>query len=326
MIFIQHKFGGVLLPEKQELFEGTTKYIRQQMVEKIKVYKSKNNMKLYDFLFLENRNNPLSCDYDEPYYGRTKQTATQTMSRVLNNKYKITDEMSSVISDNMKIDKSEFIWGASMKGLTVFTRNNIHFTFCKMLEDCFISDKYNEVIMKIFIDYIPFSKIIVDRLLIYQNNSDYRRELLLNDDEFYRVFSEVCERLITKLNISLIKDEQVDFGMYYSQYFCYKINTLKNISKTIENFFVLCKDDLFVEQIASERDSQGLIVYNILEWQNEFIKPEYESFYNKSEIQKEYWELRKSLKYSNEKYINDLEIYQKKVDQLEKKSITLTII
>lgn len=43
-------------------------------------------------------------------------------------------------------------------------------------------------------------------------------------------------------------------------------------------------------------------------------------------MQKEYWEFKKSLKYSNEKYIYDLENYQKKVDQLEKMSITLTIV
>lgn len=67
MIFIQHKLGGVLLPEKQELFEGTAKYIKLQMVKKIRAYKSKNNIKLYDFLFLKNKNNSLIYDYDEPY-------------------------------------------------------------------------------------------------------------------------------------------------------------------------------------------------------------------------------------------------------------------
>ncbi|MGF2142714.1 hypothetical protein ACQUD9_08585 [Vagococcus fluvialis] len=306
------------MPEKQELFEGTAKYIKLQMVKKIRAYKSKNNIKLYDFLFLKNKNNSLIYDYDEPYYGRTKQTATQTMSRVLNKDYKITDEMSCVISDNMKIDSSEFIWEASVREVSVFRRNNIFFIFCKILEDAFISNKYNEIIKNMFIDYIPFSKIIVDRALIYQNYSEYRKELLLNDEEFKNVFSNASKRLFDKIDISLIKENEVGFVKFYSDFFCYKDNSLKNISGTIEVFFSLCEKELFGEQIASERDSQGLIVYNLLEWQNELIIPEYEIFYNKNEIKKEYLELQKSLKYSNEIYINSLEIYQKKVDQLEK--------
>ncbi|HEL1217519.1 TPA: hypothetical protein TVL46_001762, partial [Streptococcus equi subsp. zooepidemicus] len=105
---------------KNSIFKTTATSIIARVIREVEKFKDDNNMHLYQLLYSRDNQRIIrdSGRIGEPYYSFSKRTSTETMSRIINGKGKITDEVAILISENMDVPYSKLIWGAHELGMT----------------------------------------------------------------------------------------------------------------------------------------------------------------------------------------------------------------
>ena len=103
------------------IFETTKGKVLDNLIGKIQCYKKNNNLHLYELLYSKDNQRIIndSNRIGEPYYSFSKKTSTETMSRILNGKGKITDEVARLIAENMGTSYSTLIWRVNEEGMTL---------------------------------------------------------------------------------------------------------------------------------------------------------------------------------------------------------------
>lgn len=145
-------------------FKKTSHHVISRIITKIKLYKDTNHLHYYDLLY--SKDNKRIIDDSErigdPYYSFSKKTSTETMSRIINNKGKITDEVARLIAENMGISYSELVWGiGDQQGLSIENMMFYSLFWREVFYDALLSSKHRYKVIELFKDYIPFSKFIV---------------------------------------------------------------------------------------------------------------------------------------------------------------------
>jgi hypothetical protein len=172
-----------------------TKYcIIVRITHKIRTFKEKNGIYLYEFLYSKDNQRIIDENQtiDEPYYGFSKKTSTEIMSRIVNYKGKITDEIAKLISENMGISYSELVWGANRKGMKYFDTVFYNEFWVNVFIDALLSPEYKCKIISIFKDYIPFSKFIIKNNVLYITDKKILEELF-STDEFEKIISDTTK-------------------------------------------------------------------------------------------------------------------------------------
>lgn len=326
----------------KNIFKSSGDYVEYLLNLKIKNYIKNNNLKQYEILYSKKNEVTISSNSQnpnfagkEPYYGFSRQISTQTMSRLLNRKIKYTDEIVETIAENMNSTYSNLIWNVvgDAEGIDYFSYQIFlpQFLF-KVFCDAFISEKYNSDIVKLLIDYVPFSEYIVKkrlRLLAFSNTTS--RKEFIEDSEFQNIIFAAVQRLILKLEIESQRVYSMSFSKYYSFYFGTKQDTLRNLSKTIDHFFELIKEDFFDLLTPNDGRSYGWIAYNLLE--DEVHKNLFEYQINrgsdlltdKIDDNDVYFKNKKEITIDTLNYVERLAKFQKVFDELESKKVEVYI-
>lgn len=316
---------------KDNIFKTTATSVIMRIVREIEKFKEDNNMYLYQLLYSRDNQRIIkdSGRIGEPYYSFSKRTSTETMSRIINGKGKITDEVATLISENMGIPYSKLVWGVHERGMTPLDFLFYNIFWVNVFNDAIHSPKYKYKVIKLFKDYIPFSKFIVKNKIRFITNQSQLDELF-ETEEFDQIISDATKRFLLLADISM-KSENLSVWKLYMQYFLSKENSLKNLSKTIEEFFDYCYKEYFQFVVDAYGNSYGLVAYQLLDDCVEMTLTEYEMehFNNWNEVDllkeriaenDEEWILKKELVIATYNFVDTLANYQKKIEEVTLKN------
>ena len=316
---------------KNSIFKTTATSIIARVIREVEKFKDDNNMHLYQLLYSRDYQRIIrdSGRIGEPYYSFSKRTSTETMSRIINGKGKITDEVAILISENMDVPYSKLIWGAHELGMTQLDFLFYNIFWINVFTDAIHSSKYKYKVIELFKDYIPFSKFIVKNKIRFITNQSQLDELF-GTEEFNQIISDATKRFLILADISL-RHEKLSVWKLYMQYFLSKENSLKNLSKTIEEFFDYCYEEYFQFVVDDYGNSYGLVAYQLLDDCVEMTLTEYEMehFNNWNEINllkeriaknDEEWVLKKELVIATYNFVDTLANYQRKIEDITLKS------
>ncbi|GAB2021110.1 hypothetical protein RyT2_01830 [Pseudolactococcus yaeyamensis] len=316
----------------KDIFRNTADSIVTKLISDIKSYKKVNNLHLYELLYSKDNQRIIndSNGIGEPYYSFSKRTSTETMSRIINSKGKITDEVAKLIAENMGIPYSTLVWGVHEKGMNQhYFRSHYNFFWDDVFYDALLSSKYKFKVIELFKDYIPFSKFIVkNEVRLIDDKSEL--EKLFNTDEFRQIIVDATRRFLLLADASM-RLENISVWQLYTQYFISRDNTLKNLSKTIDSFFSFCYEEYFQFVIDAQGSNYGLEAYNLLEECVEMTLVEYEMenpnnwngvnlLEERSDEMKEEWILKKELVIDTYNFVDRLANYQKRIEEITLKS------
>ena len=307
---------------KNSIFRTTASSIIARVIREVEKFKDDNSMHLYQLLYSRANQRIIrdSGRIGEPYYSFSKRTSTETMSRIINGKGKITDEVAILISENMGVPCSKLIWGVHELGMTQLDFLFYNLFWINVFTDAIHSSKYKYKIIELFKDYIPFSKFIVKNKIRFITNQSQLDELF-GTEEFNQIILA---------DISL-RHQKLSVWKLYMQYFLSKENSLKNLSKTIEEFFDYCHEEYFQFVVDDYGNSYGLVAYQLLDDCVEMTLTEYEMehFNNWNEISllkeriaenDEEWVLKKELVIATYNFVDTLASYQRKIEDITLKS------
>ncbi len=297
---------------------------------KIENYKNQNEIPLYQLLYSKDNQRIIddTDDIGEPYYSFSKKTSTETMSRILRRRGKITDKVAQLIAENMGTTYAQLIWGAHKKGMTFLDSIAYESFWFSVFHDALLSSKYRHKVIELFNDYIPFAKFIV-RNEIGVIEDEGRLEELLNSMEFDQIISDATRRFLILADISM-RFENITVQELYITYFLEKENSLKNLSKTIEEFFDYCYEEYFQYVIHAYGDDYGLAAYQLLENCAEMTLVEYQMEKRDYDInlleerideQDEEWILKKELIIATYNFVDTLANYQKRIEDIKFKNV-----
>lgn len=309
-------------------FKKTSHHVISRIITKIKLYKDTNHLHYYDLLYSKDNKRIIddSERIGEPYYSFSKKTSTETMSRIINNKGKITDEVARLIAENMGISYPELVWGiGDQQGLSIENMMFYSLFWREVFYDALLSSKHRYKVIELFKDYIPFSKFIVKNKVRFIFNRKHLEEIF-DTEEFDQIISDATRRFLKLAEISL-KHENLSVLDIYRRYFLSKNNPLKKLSKTIEQFFEFCYEEYFQFVVDSYGDNYGLEAYQLLDDCVSMTLTEYEMrhFNNFEEVNllteridkdDEEWILKKELVLATYNFVDTLANYQKKIEAI----------
>lgn len=305
------------------IFETTKGKVLDNLIGKIQCYKKNNNLHLYELLYSKDNQRIIndSNRIGEPYYSFSKKTSTETMSRILNGKGKITDEVARLIAENMGTSYSTLIWRVNEEGMTLLDLVFYNTFWVSVFYDALLSPKYKHKIIELFRDYIPFSKFIIKNGIKYIDEKS-ELEKLFGTEEFNEIIADATRRFLVLADISM-KGENTSVWKLYMKHFLYKENTLKNLSKTIEEFFDFCYETCFQFVVHAYGDSYGIESYQLLDKCVKMTLTEYEmSHFGANLLEErvddndEEWVLKKELVIATYNFVDTLANYQKKIETI----------
>lgn len=301
-----------------------TKYcIIVRITHKIRTFKERNGIYLYEFLYSKDNQRIIDENQtiDEPYYGFSKKTSTEIMSRIVNYKGKITDEIAKLISENMGISYSELVWGANRKGMKYFDTVFYNEFWVNVFTDALLSPEYKCKIISIFKDYIPFSKFIIKNNVLYITDKKILEELF-STDEFEKIISDTTNRFLILADMSA-RSKNTNIWEQYIKYFLFEDNTLKNLSKTIQKFFDYCFENYFQFILDEYGNQYGLEAYRLLDDCVAMTLAEYNMLHYPVKLlearinqEDQEWTLKKELVIATLNYVDMLASYQKKIEDI----------
>ncbi|KAF1242509.1 hypothetical protein B8V60_06965 [Streptococcus agalactiae] len=284
--------------DKTEIpFESSANFLYDSLIIKILSWLHSNNTFQYQLLYrkdYENSNN----ESDEPYFYHSKQLAKETMSRILNHKKKLNNNIYKTICQNMEVNPVAFLFSFEHLSnydneVMYFFNNDFKFLFNKILEDAFISETYFKFIIELFKDNVRFSKYLIDSEpelsedYIFQQYSDLEKSYkndqskrieFLNDPEFAEIFWETSVSLLNKLESSTFDETEYtkNLATRVFDFFESKDKLLLKFPKIIEDLFIFLKNNYFTNLIPNkDHTSLGLLGYNLLKFQ---VKKEQEQY------------------------------------------------
>ncbi|WP_438836725.1 hypothetical protein [Streptococcus pluranimalium] len=312
-----------------KIFKKTSNWIINRVILNIEKYHKQNDLPLYALLYSKENQQIIDDNGDtgEPYYSFSKKTSTETMSRILKRKGKITDKVAQLIAENMGTTYPKLIWGVHEKGLTLLDLLSYEIFWISVFQDALLSPKYRYKVIKLFNDYIPFARFIA-RNKIGVIDDEERLEELLNSTEFGQIMSEATRRFLILADISM-RYEDITVPKLYITYFLEKENSLKNLSKTIEQFFDYCYEEYFQYVIDAYGDDYGLAAYQLLEKCTEMTLVEYKMnqidydvnlLEERVDKKDEEWILKKELVIATYNFVDTLASYQKQIEEVKFKN------
>ncbi|GAB6683392.1 hypothetical protein [Streptococcus uberis] len=279
-------------------FKNSSKFLKDKLISDILNFKNENNLFAYELLYEKERK---KNDMTEPYYGNSKSTATQVISKLKNNQ-PVSDSVLEIISSNVGRNFFELFLGIKKIGNPehYIAEKKFLFFFTKVLEDAFLSDDYFEIIINVFKDYVPFTKKLSMSInptiknrdintfdenanslnnysisgkknnLIIRNNTIVKdanfRKILLNDSEFTEIFWEASIRLVDKINLFYnFKDSGKTFELETINYFKDQNRILMNLQVIVENYFISFKNIFLKSKGNYLTDlSFGSVLYDLM--------------------------------------------------------------
>ena len=250
-----------------------------------------------------------------------KKTSTEIMSRIVNYKGKITDEIAKLISENMGISYSELVWGANRKGMEYFDTLFYNEFWINVFTDALLSPEYKCKIISIFKDFIPFSKFIIKNNVLYITDKKILEELF-STEEFEKIISDTTNRFLILADMST-QSENTNIWEQYMKYFLFEDNTLKNLSKTIQKFFDYCFENYFQFVLDEYGNQYGLEAYRLLDDCVAMTLAEYNMLHYPAKLlearinqEDQEWTLKKELVIATLNYVDMLASYQKKIEDI----------
>lgn len=260
----------------QKIFFNSSEFLVAKLQSEILNYKITNNLYSYQLLRKHDQN---SDKKNEPYYGGSKYTASQVISKLKKNKNSLTDKQLRIISENMNLKRCELLLGLKEVPKlqnTIYTSTpKFQNFFCNLMKDAFISDTYYLDVIGILKDYVPFSKKIF--LIEMPNNiritsfaskkrihNKVFRKLLITKNEFLTLFHQTTIRLIDKINIeyfykkNIVSNFETDTFVFFDKH----NKILYDSSKVIEQYFLYCKENYFS---YNSKNSYGTLLYDLLQ-------------------------------------------------------------
>ncbi|UVF02714.1 hypothetical protein [Streptococcus equinus] len=312
----------------ENIFKNTADMLEKYSIQTIKDYKELSNLSLHELLY-----NPVYEDlarFDksiQPYYGRSKDTAKQALSRVLNGKAKLTDEMVSILSKNMSMTINDLAWGLSETlrerqvnyaqhlFLDYVENSRMESLFFSIFQDAFLSEKYGELVTEMLEGYVPFA--IRSSYTRYVNGDGFDKRRAFSNPSFRREFWRACEWLYSKLNF--IYREKTETSWMSTRYrsFIKKNNSVKNRARIIEKFFNFIAED---EKMYPSEFNYGKQVKALIDDKVVTAILEYNGFYHgmllfEKNVNK-YWKIKNQELKDTLKYIRTLEKRQKEMSKI----------
>lgn len=317
---------------ENKIFKRSSADILNRILSNIEQNKKERKFRLYDFLYseqnesiLDNNKKNIKFEGKEPYYGFSKQTATQTMSRITSRKGKLTDEIVSLIAKNTDSSYSEIVWGITEGKMKQIDYLFFNYLIIDMFYDAFLSEKYSNKVLSILKDYIPFTKYIYENNILYEPDKE-KLQNKLETEEFQNIFSDAVKRFLI-LAEENFRIDGTFFLEYYIDYFKSKDNSLRNLSKTIEEFFDKCYQEYFEFVMSEYGDRYGLSAYELLqkcvgltmtefEMKNRSFNEDTDLLSKRIDAKDEEWFLKKDLVIATLNYVDTLANYQSKIEEV----------
>lgn len=285
------------MENNDKFFEASANYLYSQLIIKISKYIDSRKIFQYQLLYRDDYDNS-NIENDEPFYYHNKQRAKETMSRILNLKIKLNDNIYKTICKNINENPVAFLFSLTSlynnenEVMYIFT-NDFKLLFNKILEDAFISETYFKIIINLFKDNFKFSKYILEsepnlnedfffnQNYLKQNSymdDKTKRIELLNEAEFAEIFWETSMIFLNKIDsLTYNKYSYTDnLATTLFKFFESKNKLLLKLPNILEDLFIFLNRNYF-SYLTPNKDntSLGLLGYNLLKHQ---VKNEQENF------------------------------------------------
>lgn len=274
----------MVIKEKNEIFYNTNRdlqiWITDDILRKIEKEKLFVN-KRYELLRskrLSNISTSLNASEEdigiESYYSRDKRKASSVISQLLSNKRKYTDEIVSLICENLDIETTMLVFGVSSTDFYM-TRLTIHLT--SILESAFLSDRYFQDIFSILVNVSSLAEEFV-YYGISSNMSYEEVERILENADVRLLTSQIANRIVPKL--TKIKVRGKSFFENYYEFVSNLKSPLKNLEKTNTEILLFLIENYFPYLTKEIGKSYGVLKYSLLRIANICLEENSDLAYN----------------------------------------------
>lgn len=313
--------------EKKLIFWGTIELIEKEVLRRLNTFKKNNKLSLHKLLYISTEKSSEKLSYEEPYYGKSKITAKQTMSRILNGKGKLTDKIAEIIAKNYHTTIPELAWLVPFVDeepthpvALVYTKmeiDSIMFPiFHKIMEDAFLSDKYGEEVTNLLIGYVCFARRVT--FTKYVNGDGFNKVNAYTSINFRRDFKSACYWLYKKMDFHYeYRKSFSGFSALYREFLFSKKTTLKNRDKVLEELFcwIIENPEFRPSQYTYGKQAYELLEYKIAQDILEFEICE-EGFLLNVIPSSDYWKIKKKEVKDALRYVKSLEKAQKSMAKI----------
>lgn len=288
------------------IFVNSSSFIYNEVIiYKILEYKKQNNLKNYQLL----ESNTLSGGY----YGGSKEIASQTMSRILHDKKKLSDGLVEIITENMGISKNELFIEPIIQNKFNSYHPFYQELFYQILNDSLLSDEYCLQTKELLIEYIPIAKIMFDK-------KKYEAKDLLSENELRSASAWIFARIH-----NFLIDNNYNFGLceLINNYLSQQDLSIRKLHSILNNLYLYLFDDIIKKYRNENSMTLGLranellkVIDNIIIECNTKFETNNELF-SSSQCKNDYMKLKKKEIIYTESYIDHLEHLQLSLDRAE---------
>lgn len=210
----------------------------------------------------------------ENYYSRDKRKASSVISQLLSNKRKYTDEIVSLICENLEIETTMLVFGINS---THYNETHVTLYLASLIESAFLSDKYFQDVFKILVNVSS----LAEELVFYgiSSNMTYNEvERILESEDVRLSSTEIANKLVSKLTKIHIKGKS--FLENYYEFVSNIKSPLKNLEKTNNEIFLFIIENYFPYLTKEIGESYGVLKYSLLRIANKCIQENSNLGYN----------------------------------------------
>lgn len=282
--FLYRKYSKMVMKKNNEIFYHTNRDMQLWMTNYILKKLKEEDLfvnKRYELLRskrLRNISTSLNASEGnigiENYYSRDKRKASSVISQLLSNKRKYTDEIVSLICENLEIETTMLVFGVSSTYV-----DEIHLTLhlTSIFDMAFLSDKYFKDIFNILINLSSLAEEFV-YYGISSNMSYYEIERILEREDVRLSFTKIANKFVSKLTKIEIKGKSF-FENYY-EFVSNLKSPLKNLEKTNNEILLFLIENYFPYLTKEIGESYGVLKYSLLRIANKCIQENSNLGYN----------------------------------------------